>query len=112
MTSHDAMKALIDRFNANQDLKNEGKGWNGMKFQFKPSDSAVFFIQFDAEGALSLGEGETSDAKDTFLATDQVLEDIINGKLDGVKAFLFGKLKVSGDLSSAQKLVALLKRAG
>ncbi len=112
MTSHDAMKALIDKFNVKPDLKNDAKVWSGSKFQFKPSDTAAFCIQFSEDGTLSMTDGEITDTKNVFTGADQVLEDIINGKLDGVKAFLFGKLKVSGDLSSAQKLVALLKRAG
>lgn len=106
------MKALTDRFNAKAELKTDGKAWNGMKFAFKPSDAAAFYIEFNDDGSITLKNGEASDAKDAFIAADQVLEDILNGKLDGVKAFLFGKLKVSGDLGSAQKLVALLKRAG
>jgi putative sterol carrier protein len=112
MAAHDAMKAIIDRFNVKPELKEEGKSWKGLKFQFKSSDTAAFYIQFGEDGTISLSDGETTDAKDVFLATDQVLDDILNGKLDGVKAFLFGKLKVSGDLASAQKLVALLKKAG
>ncbi len=112
MVSHDAMKSLMDRFNSKDDLKNDGKAWSPLKFQFKPSDGAPYYIQFNADGSISLNDGEIADAKTTFVAVDQVLEDILNGKMDGVRAFLFGKLKVSGDLSSAQKLVALLKRAG
>lgn len=111
MTSHEAMKALVERFNSKDDTKNDGKAWKGLKFQFKPSDSAAYYIEFGEDGSLSLKDGEITDAKDSFLASDQVLEDILNGKQDGVKAFLFGKLKVAGDLSSAQKLVSLLKRA-
>ena len=34
--------------------------------------------------------------------------DVINGKLNGQVAFMTGKLKVSGDLSLALKLNALL----
>lgn len=112
MVSHDAMKALVDRFNAKEDLKTEGKTWKSMKFQFKPSDGPSYYIEFGDDGSLSLKEGDVADAKNAFLAVDQVLEDILTGKLDGVKAFLFGKLKVSGELSSAQKLVSLLKKAG
>lgn len=106
------MKGLADRFNAKDELKTDGKAWSPQKFQFKPSDGAAYYIQFNADGSISLNDGEVPDAKTTFVAADQVLEDILSGKLDGVKAFLFGKLKVSGDIGSAQKLVALLKRAG
>ncbi len=112
MASHDAIKDLVSRFNVKDDLKNDGKAWSPSKFQFKPTDASAYYILFNQDGSISLNEGETTDAKTTFTAADQVLEDILSGKLAGVKAFLFGKLKVAGDLASAQKLVALLKRAG
>lgn len=112
MVSHDAMKAVADKFNSKEDLKNDGKAWKSLKFQFKPADGAGYYIEFNEDGSISLKDGEIADAKDTFTASDQVLEDVLTGKLDGIKAYLFGKLKVSGDLSSAQKLVSLLKRAG
>ena len=111
MASKDALKNIVDKFNLMDDLKNEGKAWSTMKFQFKPSDSQPYYLEFNADGSLSIKEGEISDAKNVFTAEDATFEDIFTGKLDSMKAFLFRKLKVAGDLSSAQKLVSLFKRA-
>jgi putative sterol carrier protein len=33
--------------------------------------------------------------------------DILTGKMDGVRAFMMGKLKVSGDMNLAQQLINL-----
>ena len=111
MASKDALKNIVDKFNSIDELKNDGKVWSAAKFQFKPSNSQPYYLEFNADGSLSLKDGETQDAKDVFTAEDSTFEDVLTGKLDSMKAFIFRKLKVSGDLSSAQKLVSLLKRA-
>jgi len=58
-----------------------------------------------------LKEGKAPVANTTFSATDKVMDDILNGKLDGVQAYFSGQLKVSGDILLAQKLVSLVKKA-
>lgn len=42
----------------------------------------------------------------TFLASAQDCLDIFTGKLDGMKAFMLGKLQLRGDMSLAMKLVS------
>ncbi len=111
MTSKDALKGIVDKFNSMDELKNDGKAWSATKFQFKPSDSQPYYLEFNADGSIALNDGEIQDAKNVFTADDATFGDVFTGKLDSMKAFLFRKLKVSGDLSSAQKLVSLLKRA-
>ena len=36
-------------------------------------------------------------------------DDMINGKLDGMTAFMTGKLKIEGDMGVAMKLQSILK---
>jgi putative sterol carrier protein len=52
--------------------------------------------------------GSDANAKCTITVGDQDFVDIVTGKLNGQMAFMAGKLKVSGDMSLALKLGAVL----
>jgi putative sterol carrier protein len=52
--------------------------------------------------------GGDANAKCTITVGDQDFVDIVTGKLNGQMAFMAGKLKVSGDMSLALKLGAVL----
>jgi putative sterol carrier protein len=41
--------------------------------------------------------------------TAQTVMDVLSGKQDGVRAYMQGKLRVSGDMSLAMKLTSLFK---
>lgn len=43
--------------------------------------------------------------------SEEVMEGIVSGKVDAVSAFFQGKLKVSGDIMSAQRLASIMSRA-
>ena len=45
----------------------------------------------------------------TVKADTQVVKDLINGELDPVRAFLFGKVKINGELSEGMRLVKLFQ---
>ena len=45
----------------------------------------------------------------TVTATTRDIMDILSGKLDGMRAFMQGKLRVSGDTGLAMKLTNLFK---
>jgi putative sterol carrier protein len=51
-------------------------------------------------------EGVPPNPKMTLTAEAQDLVDIFTGKLDGMKAFMTGKLKVNGDMSLALKMTS------
>jgi len=53
--------------------------------------------------------GTTPNPKLTLTADAQDCLDIFSGKLDGMKAFMQGKLKVSGDFGLAMKLTGLFQ---
>lgn len=42
--------------------------------------------------------------------TDSDLVEVVTGKLDGIKAFMIGKLQVQGDLGLAMRLPDLFRR--
>ncbi len=54
-------------------------------------------------------KGTIPNPKLTLTADAQDCLDIFTGKLDGMKAFMRGKLKVSGDFGLAMKLTGLFK---
>ena len=51
-------------------------------------------------------EGEASRATLTLSADSRDYLDIVTGKLDGTKAFMQGKLKLTGDLNLAMKMLS------
>ena len=62
------------------------------------------------EGAATVTEGShgTPTMTVTMAASDFV--DLLGGKLDGMSAFMSGKLKVGGDMSLAMKMQSLFQQ--
>jgi putative sterol carrier protein len=64
------------------------------------------------DGSCSTKEGRVDDPK-TTLTTDLVsFCQLIAGQADGVRLFMSGKLKVSGDLMFAQRIMTFFDRPG
>ena len=57
----------------------------------------------------NLHEGVSPEPKLTVSANSEDLIDIFTGKLDGMTAFMAGKLKIAGDMSLAMKLIGMFK---
>ena len=55
----------------------------------------------------ALTEGTPLNPRVTLTADENVVMNIFSGKMNGVRAFMMGKLKVSGDMYLAQQLVDL-----
>lgn len=110
MVSYETVKKLVEKLNSNEELKKELKNWN-KTFQFNITDGKSFYIEFKEDGSALLKEGKAPVANTTFTSTDQVMDDILNGRLDGIQAFFSGKLQVSGDLMLAQRLVSVVSKA-
>lgn len=55
-------------------------------------------------GACSVNEGEADSPDVTLKMEDQDLIDMLTGELNGMTAFMTGKLQVDGDIMLAQKL--------
>ena len=58
----------------------------------------------------SVAKGNVTDPNVTLTADAQDCLDVFTGKLDGMKAFMQGKLKVTGDWGLAMKLTGLFKQ--
>ncbi len=102
MSSIDLLKNLVKSLEALPDLKKEIVAIN-KTFQFNVSDGSPFYVQA-GEGEIKIVEGTLQPVSATITSTEQVLTDLFSGKLNGVQAFMQGKLKISGDIFAVQKL--------
>lgn len=73
------------------------------QFNIQGEGEGAFYIEVK-EGNLYIEPYEYYDRDAIFICTADVLFKIMSGKLDPVKAFTVGKLKVEGDLGKALKL--------
>lgn len=73
------------------------------QFNITGEGEGAFYVEVK-DGQLSIEPYEYFDRDAIFICTSDVLFQIISGKLDPVKAFTVGKLKVEGDLGKALKL--------
>lgn len=62
-----------------------------------------------SNGQCQVEKGTAANPKLTLTADAQDYRDIILGKLDGMAAFMQGKLKLAGDLNLAMKLMGFFK---
>jgi len=60
-------------------------------------------------GALSITEGQASNASMTMTCASQDMLAIVNGELSAVSAFMQGRVKIDGNMALAMKLQNLLK---
>ncbi len=96
MTSAELFASMPARFNtaAAQGLTKT------LQWNITGDDPGVWAFQIvNGEGKLIPGGVEKPDA--TFTTSSKIWLDIAEGKLDSTKAFMTGKLKVSGDLTLA-----------
>lgn len=69
--------------------------------QFKTSEPAYATIN---DGSCSVEEGHADAPDVTLIAEDDDLIALLKGDLDGMSAFMTGKLKVEGDVMKAQQV--------
>jgi putative sterol carrier protein len=61
------------------------------------------------EGTASVKEGRADNPRLTLFANSQDFKNIVTGKLNATQAFMLGKIKLTGDMNLAMKLVNLIK---
>ena len=74
------------------------------------TDASPFQIVI-GNGKISIADGKAEKADATVKCTDQVLSDIITGKLNAFSAFMAATVTVSGDLFFVQKMITVLGKA-
>merc|ERR1711957_795068 len=107
-------QALFDRMTAA--VKTNGADLvklGGAVFQFIISDGGdkgKFTLDLkNGSGSASHGEDPKADCTITIADADMVA--MADGKLDGMQAFMGGKLKIKGNMMLAQKLQGILEAA-
>jgi putative sterol carrier protein len=98
MTAIDFLKKLPGALN--------GDAASGMDcvLQFNTSTPAYVSIK---GGAASVAEGTAPSPNVTITMADDDLIKMFKGELNGMMAFMTGKLKVDGDLMMAQRMASL-----
>ena len=61
------------------------------------------------DGTAGIREGIAENPRLTLFANAQDFKNIVTGKLNGTQAFMLGKIKLTGDMNLAMKLVNLIK---
>ena len=64
-----------------------------------------------ADSKISAGPGSTPSPQLTIGAAVTDIAAIMEGKLDGMSAFMQGKIKLSGDTNLAMRMVSLFQRS-
>ena len=69
--------------------------------QFNTSQPAYLTIK---DGAATLAEGSAASPDVTLIMADDDLVALLKGELNGMQAFMTGKLQLEGDLMLAQRI--------
>jgi len=78
------------------------------QFDISGADPGIYSVAIaDGKGVISEGSLASSDI--TIGMTSNDFADMVEGRLDGITAFMGGKLKVKGDMMLAMKLQSLLR---
>merc|ERR1712064_272881 len=83
----------------------------GAIFQFVISDTDTKFCLDLKNGNGSAKFEENSSADVTITIADADMVAMAEGKLDGMQAFMGGKLKIKGNMMLAQKLAGIIEAA-
>ncbi|GAA5884765.1 hypothetical protein JCM16303_005264 [Sporobolomyces ruberrimus] len=96
-----------------KEKKDNMKKVNGifeMRLKNKEGKESIWTIDLKKEGTVYKGNAKPK-ADVTISLADQTFDDLKNGKVNGQKAFMSGKLKVKGNIMLATKLDTVLKGA-
>ncbi|MBJ7550053.1 SCP2 sterol-binding domain-containing protein [Marinomonas ostreistagni] len=75
-------------------------------FQFELDDADSYFVTI-SEGTATLEQGEHDDATVTLGMDTDTLSEVMSGELDGMQAFMQGKIRADGDIMLATKLTEI-----
>ncbi|WP_163575717.1 SCP2 sterol-binding domain-containing protein [Halomonas faecis] len=75
-------------------------------FQFHFDDAGSHYL-IVKDGTLGVHEGEHDDPTVTLSMSSETLKGVMNGDINGMSAFMTGKLKATGNVMLATKLTSL-----
>lgn len=93
-------ETMVDRFNAE-----EADGMEAV-FQFEIDSTDSFYLAIE-DDTCSLTEGEHDDATVTLSMDLDTLKSVMSDELDGMEAFMQGKIQADGDIMLATKLTQI-----
>lgn len=77
-------------------------------FQFAVDDADSFYFQVNNQ-VLNANWGEHKDPNITLRLSEETLAQVVAGELDGMSAFMRGKLRAEGDVILATRLGKLFR---
>lgn len=96
-------KALLERMP--QALNKDALGDTRAVIQYDISEPVYQVLE---NGELSVHEGQASAPDVIITMSDDDLVKLLSGELNGMAAFMSGKLKLQGDMMLAQRLVSMV----
>lgn len=93
-------EAMLGRFDADEADDMEAV------FQFEIEDGDSYFLNVE-DGKCEMGEGEHDDPTVTLEMDLATLQAVMDGSLDGMAAFMQGKIRADGDIMLATKLTQI-----
>jgi putative sterol carrier protein len=99
-------KSIEELFNKALEKMPEIRTWNKV-YQFKLEDDGEFYIEIK-NGELKVSEGTHPSPIATISGTKEVLNQILKGELDAMKAFMMRKIKISGNVLDTMNLKKLI----
>ncbi|MBA4380699.1 MAG: SCP-2 family sterol carrier protein [Anaerolinea sp.] len=79
-----------------------------LQFKFTGAEASEWFATVK-DGACTVEQGAHPSPKMTLTADSGDYVKIFTGELDGMQAFMQGKIKLAGDLNLAMKLMTMFK---
>jgi len=79
-----------------------------IQFHFTGAEAGDWYAEIK-DGRVNVKQGTHSSPKMTLTADSADYVKIFTGELDGMQAFMQGKLKLAGDLNLAMKLTQMFK---
>ncbi|MFT5008501.1 MAG: putative sterol carrier protein [Reinekea sp.] len=100
------MSSLIDAFNQIESRFNATAAAGlDVVFQFAIDDDAYHLIVKDGQCTLTVGDHE--DPTVTLIMDRATFEEVVSGDLNGMQAFMAGRLRTEGDMMLATRLATL-----
>ncbi|WP_277810628.1 SCP2 sterol-binding domain-containing protein [Chromohalobacter canadensis] len=81
------------------------RGMNDI-FQFHISDADDYYLHIQ-DGTLDVQQGEHDDPSVSLTTDTETLKGVMSGEINGMQAFMSGKLKATGNVMLASKLTSL-----
>lgn len=110
----DNLAAALDNMSESEkkDLIKKANGVFELVLKNKEGNTESWIVDMKKKGeVVKGGEGPKSKPDVTITMADEVFQQLVDGKLNGQKAFMGGKLKVKGNIQLATRLDVVLKNA-